>query len=853
MIEVPPSRDPKDVKTAALSQALAAAAEAGGDTVSLLPGPYYLDGPLVLSTEGQRTPLYVQLAGAHPVGPTPSATDTVLIWQGPQGAAVLDIQHAQCITIKDLRIEAAAGCRFRYGLLFHRVHSAISGTSVAPPPTALSILGVAIGPGAGAFTVGVRLNDASSAAGAIDQNVDHAFVEDLWIEGATPEPQMPSAGLWIDGSQVQGQLLRNLSIRRCGIGIFLQAGQLQLVGGTFADNVLPSHPCGGGDLVFRSGYRAGHLVKDVACSGSFRFYTSYYEGPSENDLQHDQPVALALVGCDVESLHPSNLEGDAIYQRGAGGPLFIGDCRLGRAGGRPLHVRVGQHTRGTVVLANCTFNHDSPPIRVNPGDFSGQVVQLGCRGASGPLPDLPAATPVPSVPHLVLRTRADAPSIHKRSMNVLELGVRGDDLSVDNAPRLQRAIDALGTQGGGTLYFPPGLYALRTSLRIQDTRGIRLLGAGGRQGAVDLGGGRYIGSGLVWNGPEAGPGSVLLQINRAQDIVIEGLGFSPYARPGEGMEGAETLDTMIAVSGPSTSGIWLEDLGAGWRGGATSSGRGFAKTFLALRRVGGAVTLRRCAIHQAEEQAVLVEEASDVQLLLFIAAACKRAVRIQGGALAWVGGGGNAAGQFADPVVVQLDKMSGPLVLAAREVQDDHPACALRGGAAGDVYLYGDHQYLPIPQDRRLIDCPAAQVHLYGCGLGFPEDQAIEVHAKQLFALGNLFPKERPWRAAQVVDLGSRSEHVGVPWPLSVRALEPFLALARAAAPAESRPRRPRAAERPKGPAPAPPPAIAAPVPPAPSAAPILLGLAAGVLGGLLLFALLRRRPDGDPSAVATC
>jgi hypothetical protein len=344
-----------------------------------------------------------------------------------------------------------------------------------------------------------------------------------------------------------------------------------------------------------------------------------------------------------------------------------------------------------------------------------------------------------------------------------------------------------------------------------------------------------------------------LQINRAQDIVIEGLGFSPYARPGEGMEGAETLDTMIAVSGPSTSGIWLEDLGAGWRGGATSSGRGFAKTFLALRRVGGAVTLRRCAIHQAEEQAVLVEEASDVQLLLFIAAACKRAVRIQGGALAWVGGGGNAAGQFADPVVVQLDKMSGPLVLAAREVQDDHPACALRGGAAGDVYLYGDHQYLPIPQDRRLIDCPAAQVHLYGCGLGFPEDQAIEVHAKQLFALGNLFPKERPWRAAQVVDLGSRSEHVGVPWPLSVRALEPFLALARAAAPAESRPRRPRAAERPKGPAPAPPPAIAAPVPPAPSAAPILLGLAAGVLGGLLLFALLRRRPDGDPSAVATC
>src|SRR6185295_2379208 len=103
-----------------------------------------------------------------------------------------------------------------------RTYSALSGTSQQLPSTMVNILDTGIDHGSGDFTVGVRINNASEN-GLIDQNVEHNYIENLYVHGATDWNGMNAAGIWIDGSQVQGQYFRNVNIEESGIGIFNRA------------------------------------------------------------------------------------------------------------------------------------------------------------------------------------------------------------------------------------------------------------------------------------------------------------------------------------------------------------------------------------------------------------------------------------------------------------------------------------------------------------------------------------------------------------------------------------------------------------------------------------------------------
>src|SRR4051812_11490106 len=65
--------------------------------------------------------------------------------------------------------------------------------------------------------------------------------------------------------------------------------------------------------------------------------------------------------------------------------------------------------------------------------------------------------------------------------NVREFGAKGDSVSIDG-PAIDAAIDAAAAKGGGTVYFPPGIYAsysihLKSNICLFIDQGAVILGA----------------------------------------------------------------------------------------------------------------------------------------------------------------------------------------------------------------------------------------------------------------------------------------------------------------------------------------------------------------------------------------
>lgn len=74
---------------------------------------------------------------------------------------------------------------------------------------------------------------------------------------------------------------------------------------------------------------------------------------------------------------------------------------------------------------------------------------------------------------------AEPPPSGDGTLNVKAFGARGDG-TTDAAPAIQKAINAGARLGGRTVYLPPGVYTLGSSLRITDTKAVHLRGAGKR-------------------------------------------------------------------------------------------------------------------------------------------------------------------------------------------------------------------------------------------------------------------------------------------------------------------------------------------------------------------------------------
>ena len=281
-----------------------------------------IGSPLVIETatladDRQEVPFHVRLRGAEPVAAYADAKTTLIYTGADRSAAVVDVTHSRNVTIENLRIEAGPGRRFRFGILFHRTDSALTGRGRLLAPSALNVLSCGIAAGQGAFTVGVRLGDAGPQ-GDLDQNCDHNRLEGLWIEGATDEPGgaqaalregRTGAGVLVAGSQVQGSFFADLHIKRCSTGIFVLDGQLALFGGELQENGGPlgTGPAGrgGGDVVFRTGLRAGHLLQDVVSRGSTHFLTSFLEDaesvPPTGQSAAWQGDALIAAAMDAEA------------------------------------------------------------------------------------------------------------------------------------------------------------------------------------------------------------------------------------------------------------------------------------------------------------------------------------------------------------------------------------------------------------------------------------------------------------------------------------------------------------------------------------------------------------------------
>ena len=69
----------------------------------------------------------------------------------------------------------------------------------------------------------------------------------------------------------------------------------------------------------------------------------------------------------------------------------------------------------------------------------------------------------------------------KAFYNVKDFGAKGDSVTIDN-DAINKAIDAAAANGGGTVYFPPGIYAsysirLKSNISLFIDQGAVLLGA----------------------------------------------------------------------------------------------------------------------------------------------------------------------------------------------------------------------------------------------------------------------------------------------------------------------------------------------------------------------------------------
>jgi hypothetical protein len=97
------------------------------------------------------------------------------------------------------------------------------------------------------------------------------------------------------------------------------------------------------------------------------------------------------------------------------------------------------------------------------------ILAGGAAAAAGLRPPAAAAQLPMLDPAYVLRDRMP--------VNVKDVGAAGNGKQND-APAVQAAIDRLGAEGGGTLFFPPGDYVINGGLTMPLTSPIRLAGAG---------------------------------------------------------------------------------------------------------------------------------------------------------------------------------------------------------------------------------------------------------------------------------------------------------------------------------------------------------------------------------------
>lgn len=773
---VTPSSGPTDYKSTAINNALASVVNGGGGTVFLAAGNYYLDAPILIThATGASVPVHVKLVGAKVVNTiTPGTGETVLIWNGPtldRTKSVIEIVHAQNTTVENLRIQAHSGQRFKHGIFFHRIYN--DGAHVAP--TALNLYDIAINRGVGNFTVGVRFNDLSdheSQQTTVDANCDMNHVENVIVDGATDDIAggVNAAGFWVDGSQVQGCYYRNITVNNSGTGFFLMNGQCEVFGGTFSTNILTTaynNPSGGGDFVFNPGMGAGHVIQDVVSQGSYRFYTNYEPSAPGYGYQGEGDLALAIANCTVKSLHAGNTNGDAIFARGLGGPLAIFNCDFGQTSGLAQKIMQSEWTQGSIMLVSNRFNHSTGVFlsnrvdRVTTGGEIPSISMVNSRGWTGSAyvnltnqhtdtnnvnyttVNLSTATPrainsarpIPASGYVLNLANS---FVYNGSTYRLTNGWS----DVDNAPIINAAIQKVKQDqptAGGTVWFPNGIYVVKSTINVQDVQNVRLMGVGGRSGVQDNGQGVVKGSGLVWNGSMAA-GSTLLRINRSQNIAIEGFGFTTWDGWGYPGTGANTIDRFIHVSQTGTGGyptqnIWLQDMACRWlTGNGSFQDIGVCNTFAQVGDGAGTVNCRTVTLSdigadQCAQQAVLLNGVSstDVQLIEFCGTS-RRVVQVgaSGGAFAWFGGGaGNSGENYPDAVALELNGASGPIYMAGLECQDFSPVRAIRSSTASNsnkVYVYGVDFYFNPPADQKIVDFKwtgSGELNMFGCLLGW--------------------------------------------------------------------------------------------------------------------------------------
>lgn len=817
---VTPSTGPTDFKSTAINNAITAVANGGGGTVYLAAGNYYLDQPIVIGQSSPTTwaPVYVRLVGAKQISSiTPGTGEAVLIWNSTDRTkSVIDVHHCQSPTIENIRIQAHTGQRFKQGIFFHRIDLA----RVAP--TGLALYDIGIHPGAGSFTVGIRLNNVSdpgSSQPIVDQNCDMNHLENIFISGASDDTTLGvnAAGIWTDGSQVQGNYLRNITVNSSGAGVYCQDGQAQLYGGTFSTNILTTaynNPSGGGDFVYRTGMGGGHAIQDVISQGSYRFYTDYYEDGGTG-LQCEGEHALAIANCTVKSLHANNTHGDAIYQRWAG-PLAVFNCDFGQTTGLAQKVMQGEWTQGSVMLVSNRFNHSTGIFISNrvervEGGEPPTMSMVNSRGWNGStyvnLANQHSDTNNVSYSTMLLSTAAPRAINTSRpipsSGYVLNLAnsfvynsstykLTNGWFDIDNAPIINAAIAKVKLDqpvNGGTIWIPNGVYVIKTQVNLQDVQNVRLMGVGGRNGYSDGDGGAVApkGTAFAWNGSMAA-GSTMIKINRSQNIAVESLCFTTWDGFGYPPSGANTIDRFIHVSksgtgGYATQNIWLQDVGCRWLCGTGQPvDIGICNTFVQIGDGAGTVNCNNVTVMDAnmdtcKEQGALINGSSctNIQLNQF-AATSRRAVQVgsYGGSFTWIGGGhGNSARNYTDPVAIELNGASGPIYVSGLECQEDMANRGLRTSTVANsnkVYMYGvSLSYAPALVDQKLIDFKwtgSGELNLFGCALGYGSSpyticasngSKINSVANQVSHSAGGFVWQVPAGSSSIKDLGSRA------------------------------------------------------------------------------------------------
>jgi polygalacturonase len=117
----------------------------------------------------------------------------------------------------------------------------------------------------------------------------------------------------------------------------------------------------------------------------------------------------------------------------------------------------------------------------------------------------------------------------KAFYNVRDYGAKGDSVTIDG-PAINAAIQAAAQKGGGTIYFPPGIYA-SYSIRLQSNIGIYL-----DQGAILLGAKEKSGTG--YDAPEPKTPYDAYQDfghNHWKNSLIWGIGLHDISITGQGM------------------------------------------------------------------------------------------------------------------------------------------------------------------------------------------------------------------------------------------------------------------------------------------------------------------------------